>query len=147
MTHHITIYGQILNEARTTGSDHTIHAYSTAPYRVRRDSSEVSWGVNIHRCKRKHSPFLICTKCQSPLINTHILGGCRFTAKLRTKRHNNTFRLLLQLLQKSNGGRWLILCADMGHKPVNDFSNLTIDIDTSSHTHHQGITHLTQEGL
>jgi len=45
------------------------------------------------------------------------------------------------------GERWPILCADLGHKPVTDFSNLTVDIDTSSHTHHQGITHSTQEGL
>jgi hypothetical protein len=54
---------------------------------------------------------------------------------------------LLQLLQKSNGGRWPILCADLGHKPITDFSNLTVDIDNSSHKHHQGITHSTQEGL
>ena len=94
----------ILCDARTTGSDHTIHVYSTAPYRARRVSLEVAWGVHIHRCKRKHSPSLICNKCQSPLTNTHILGGCRFTAKLRIKRHNSTFRLLLQQLHKSNGG-------------------------------------------
>ncbi len=30
---------------------------------------------------------------------------------------------------------------------MTDFSNLTADIDTSSHTHHQGITHSIQEGL
>ena len=66
-TRHNTIYGQILHDARTTRSDHTIHAYSTTPYRARRDSLEVAWGVHIHRCKRKHSPSLICTKCQSPL--------------------------------------------------------------------------------
>jgi hypothetical protein len=82
-TLHITIYGQILHDARTTGLDRTIHAYSAAPYRARRDSLEVAWGVHINRCKRKHSPSLICTKCQSPLTNTHILGGCRFTAKIR----------------------------------------------------------------
>ena len=35
----------------------------------------------------------------------------------------------------------------MGHKPVTDFSNLAVDIDISSHTHHQGITHSLQEGL
>jgi ribonuclease HI len=94
-TRHGTIYGQILHDARTTSSDHTIHAYSTAPYRARRDSLEVTWGVHIHRCKRKHSPTLICTKCQSPLTNTQILGGCRYTAKLIIKRHNSTFRFLL----------------------------------------------------
>ena len=42
MTRHSTIYGKILNEARTKGSDHTIHAYSTAPFRARRNSLEVA---------------------------------------------------------------------------------------------------------
>ena len=94
----------------------------------------MAWGVHIHRCKRKHNPSLIFTKCQSPLTNTQILGGCRFTAKLRTKRQNSTFILLLQHLQKSNGGRWPILCADLGNKPVTDFSNLIVSIDTLTHT-------------
>jgi len=134
MTRQSTIYGQILNEAITKGSDHIIHAYSTSPFRARRDSLEVAWGVHIRICKRKHSPCRICTKGQSPLTNTHILGGCRFTAKLKTKRHNRTFRLLLQLLRKSNGGRWPILCVDLGHKPVTNFSNLMDDIDTPTHT-------------
>jgi ribonuclease HI len=142
-----TIYNHILRESRATGSDHTIHAYSTAPFRARRDSLEVAWGVHVHRCKRKHSPTLICTKCNSPLTNTHILGGCRFTAKLRIKRHNSTFQLLLQLLQRSNGGRWPILCADLGHKPVTDFTNLTIDSDIPPHRNHQGILHPLHEGL
>jgi hypothetical protein len=103
--------------------------------------------VHIHKCKRKHNPSLICTKCQSPITNTHILGGCRFTAKLRSKRHNSTFRLLLQRLQKSNGGRWPILCADLGHKPVTNFNILTSDMDTPPHSHHHDIKHSTQEGL
>ena len=146
-TRHSTIYGQILQDARTIRSDHTIHAYSTAPCRARRDSQEVVWGVHIQRCKRKHSPSLICTKCQSPFTNTHILGGCRFTAKLRIKRHNTTFRLLLQQLQKYNGGRWPILCADLGHKPDTDFRDLTTDMDTPPHTQHHDIKHPTQESL
>ena len=119
----------------------------TTTFRARRDSLEVAWEEHIHKCKRKHSLSLICTKCQSPLTNTHILGGCRFTAKLRIKRHISTFRLLLRLLQKSNGGRWPILCEDYGHKPITHFSNITVDIATSSHTHYQGITHSLQEGL
>jgi len=96
-TSHGTIYSHILKDAITTGSDNTIHAYSTSSFRARRDSLEVAWRVHIHRCKRKHNLSRICTKCQSPLTNPHILGGCIFTAKLRTKRHNSTFRLLLQL--------------------------------------------------
>ena len=146
-TNNGTIYSRILQHARTTGSDHTICAYSTAPFRARRDSMEVAWGVHIHRCKRKHNPSLICTKCQSPLTNTHILGGCRFTAKLRIKRHNSTFRLLQELLQKSNGGRWPILCADLGQKPVTDFDNLMEDIRNPTQADLTGITHPLQEGL
>ncbi len=107
----------------------------------------MAWGVHIHRCKRKHSPSLTLTKCKSPLANTHILGGCRFTAKLRTKRHNITFSLLLQLLQNTKGGRWPILCADLGHKLITDFSSLIADVDTPAHPHHKGIAHSTQEGL
>jgi hypothetical protein len=79
-----TTYGAILRQARANGSDHTIHEYSTAPYRARRDSLEVAWGAHIHRCNKKHGPQLTCTKCRSPLTNTHIIGGCRTTAKLRT---------------------------------------------------------------
>jgi hypothetical protein len=30
--------------------------------------------------------------------------------------------------------------------PVTNFSNLMVDIDTPTHTHHQGIPHSTQEG-
>ena len=35
----------------------------------------------------------------------------------------------------------------MGHKPGTDFNNLEVDINTPPHTHHQDITHSTQEGL
>jgi len=107
----------------------------------------MAWGLHIHRCKRKHIPPLICTKCQSPLTNTYILGDCKYTTRLRIKRHNSIFRLQLQILQKSNGGRRPTLCADLGHTPVTDFNNLMTDIDTSPHTHHQRITQSIQEGL
>ncbi len=75
------------------------------------------------------------------------MGGCSYTAKLRVKRHNSTFRLLIRHLQKSNGERWPIICADLGHNPPTDFSNHTPDIDTTPHSHHQDIKHSTHEGL
>ncbi len=99
-----TIYSNILKQTRAEGADHTIHGYSTTPYRARRDALEVAWGVHVHMCSRKHGPTPTCSQCKSPLNNTHILGGCKYTAKLRTKRHNVTFLLLHQLLQQSNGG-------------------------------------------
>ena len=49
LTRHNAIYGQLLHDARTRGSDHTIHAYSATPYRDRRDSLEVTLRVYIHK--------------------------------------------------------------------------------------------------
>ncbi len=111
---HNSIYSHILKQARENGADHTIHAYSITPSRARRDALEVAWGVHVHRCNRKNGPNPTCSKCQSPLNNTHILGGCRHTSMLRTKRRNNTFLLLHQLLQKSNGGRWPVIGVNLG---------------------------------
>jgi hypothetical protein len=104
-----TTYNNILQHARDLGADHIIHAHSEAPYRARRDALEIMRGVHVHRCQRKFGPSLTCTKCHSPLTNTHILGGCRFTAKFRTQRHDSTLKLLHQLLQDCNGGRWPII--------------------------------------
>ncbi len=146
MINNSTIYGNILHKARDSRSNHGIHAYYNAPYRAKRVSVKVAWGVHIHRCQRKYDPTLICTKCQSPLTNKHILGGCIFTTKLRAKRHTNTFTLLHQLLQRSNGGRYPILRVDLGNKPVTDFANLKADANAASHTHLQGIAHSKQEG-
>ncbi len=39
------------------------------------------------------------------------------------------------------------MCADLGHKPVINFANLTVDLDISIHTNHQGISKPLQEGL
>ena len=121
-----TTYSNILQHARNLGADHNIHAHSEAPYRARRDALRVMWGVHVHRCRRKFGPSLTCTKCRSPLTNTHILGGCRFTAKFRAQRHNSTFKLLSQLLQDTEGGRWPIVGMDMGQKPVTNFKTLQI---------------------
>jgi hypothetical protein len=78
-----TTYITILKRARETGTDHNIHGYSHAPCRARRVSLDVAWGVHAHICSRKHGPALTCTKYHSPINNTHILGGCRSTSKLR----------------------------------------------------------------
>ncbi len=44
-----TIYNNILKQARDTGADHSIHAYSTSPFKARRDALEVALGVHVHR--------------------------------------------------------------------------------------------------
>ena len=142
-----TIYSNILKQARHNGADHTIHAYSTTPYRARRDALEVAWGVHIHRCSSKSGPTPTCSKCQAPLNNTHLLGGCSHTAKLRTKRHNNTFLLLHQLLQKSNGGRWPVIGIDLGKTPITDFRNTKPKTDDTPLSNLPPITHPEQEGL
>jgi hypothetical protein len=124
-----TIYITILIKTRDTRADHIIHGYSTVPYRARKNSLEVAWGVHVHICSRNRGPTPTCAKCLSPLNNTHIMGGCKHTAKLRTKRHNNTFLLLHQLLQNTNGGRWPIIGLDLGNKPITYFSNNNIDAE------------------
>jgi hypothetical protein len=70
-----TTYSTILRKAREAGADQSVHGYSTAPYRAIWDSLEVAWEVHVHRCSRKHGPTFTCTKCQSPLSITPILGG------------------------------------------------------------------------
>jgi hypothetical protein len=64
--------------------------------------------------------------------NTHILGGCRSTSKIRIKRHNNTFLLLHKLLQTSNGGRWPIVGIDLGNKPTMNFTNLKSNMEETT---------------
>jgi hypothetical protein len=68
---------------------------------------------------------MICTKCSQPLTNTHLLGGYKYNAKLRTSKHNNTFKLLQNQLQKHNGGRWPIVSMDQGCKTIKDFKTQT----------------------
>ena len=70
-----TIYSTILRKAREVGATQSIHGYSTAPYRARRDSLEVAWGVHLHRCSRKHGPTLKCANVNPPLTTPISLGA------------------------------------------------------------------------
>jgi len=142
-----TIYSTILQTARETGADHSIHGYSQAPYRARRDSLEVAWGVHVHICNRKNGPALTCTKCHSPLNNTDILGRCRTTSKLRTKRHNSTFLLLHKLLQNTTCGRWPIIGLDLGKTPIKDFTTLKPDTKNDTTSPLSQILHPEEERL
>jgi hypothetical protein len=91
---------------------------------------------------------MLCKNCNQPLTNTHLLGGCKYNAKLRTSRHNNTFKLLQELLQTHNGGRWPILSVDLGNKPVKDFKTQTLlETITSQEDHTLKSIEATQEGL
>ena len=121
-----TTYSNILQHARELGADLNIDAHSDTPYRARRDALEVMWGVHVHRCRKKFRPPSSHAQNATHPTNTHILGACRFTAKFRTQRHNNTFKLLHQLLQDTDGGRWPIVGMDLGHIPVTDFKTLPI---------------------
>jgi hypothetical protein len=85
-----------------------------------------------------------------PLTNkqhTHILGDSRTTSKLRTKRHNNTFLLLHQLLQNTNGGRWPIIGLDLGNTPIRNFTTLKPDTTKDTTTQLPQILHPEEEGL
>jgi hypothetical protein len=66
---------------------------------------------------------------------------------LITKRHNNTFLLLHQLLQKSYGGRWPVIGVDLGKTPVTDFSKHTPKTDDTTPSDLPPITHPEHEGL
>ena len=103
--------------------------------------------MHVHRCSRKHGPTLTCTKSHSPLNNTHILGGCRSTSTLRIKRHNNTFLLLHNLLQNTNGGRWPILGLDLGNTSTKDFKTLPQDNTEYPAAQLPQILHPEEEGL
>ena len=67
---------------------------------------------------------------------------------MRTSRHNNTFKLLHELLQTHNGGRWPILSMDLGNKPVKNSKTQTLleTINTQEDHTLQSIE-ATQEGL
>ena len=118
-----TVFNRLLQRAKSQGADYSIHAYSKSTYKDRRNSLEVAWGVHRYRMHHKFGKNqpLVCDKCKQKLTNTHILGGCYTTSRLRISRHHSTFKLLVEHLQKSNGGRWPILSMDLGNGPVRDF--------------------------
>ena len=120
------VFGALLKAARDTGTDFSIQAHSQSPYTCRRDSYEVAWGTHVYRCKRKHNTGpMLCKKCNQPLTNTHLLGGCKYNAKFRTSRHTKKFKLLHDLLQTHNCGRWPILNMDLGNKSMKEFKAQT----------------------
>jgi hypothetical protein len=87
-------------------------------------------------------------KCNQSPTNTHLLEGCKYNAKLRTSRHNTTFKLLNDLLQTHNGGKWPILSMDLGNKPVNNFKAQThIETTTTQEDQRLQSTEAAQEGL
>jgi hypothetical protein len=91
---------------------------------------------------------MLCKKCNQPLTNTHLLGGCNYNAKLGISRHNNTFKPLHDLLQTHNGGRWPILIMDLENKLVKDFKTRTrIETNTTQDDHTLQSIEATQEGL
>ena len=82
---------------------------------------------HVYRCKGRQSSqgLMQCGKCNQPRTNTHLLGGCKHSSKLRTSRHNSTFKLLNDLLKSHNGGRWPIDSMDLRKNPIKDFKTHT----------------------
>ena len=90
----------------------------------------------------------LCQKCNQPLANTQLLGGCKYNAKLIISRHNNTFKLLHNLLQTHNGGRWPILSMDLGNKLVKDVKpQMHIETATTQEDHILKTIEATHEGV
>jgi hypothetical protein len=144
------VFGKLLQAARDTGTDFIIQAYSQSPYRSRRDAYEVAWGSHIYRCKKKYNSQgpMICTKCNQPLSNTHLFGGCKHNPKLRTSRHNITFKLLHEELEKHHGGRWPIISMDLENKTIKDFKSQTkIEMTTPQEDTTLQALEATHEGL
>jgi len=91
---------------------------------------------------------MLCTKCNQPLTNTHLLGGCKHNSKLRTSRYNSTFKLLHEQLEKHNGGRWPIVSIDLGNKYVKDFkTQMKIEMTTPQKDTTTQAKEATHEGL
>jgi hypothetical protein len=91
---------------------------------------------------------MLYKKCNLPLTNTHLLGGCKYNAKLRISSYKSTFKLLHDLLQTHNGGRWPILNMDIRNKPVKDFkAQMHIETTTIQEDHTLQSIEATHEGL
>ena len=91
---------------------------------------------------------MLCTKCSQPLTNTHLLGGCKYIAKLRISRHNITFKLLQEQLEKHNGGRWPIVSMDLGNKTIKDFkTRMKIEMTLPQEDNTLQALEATKEGL
>ena len=48
------VFGKLLQSARDTSIDFSIHTYSQSPYRNRRDPYEVAWSSHFYQYKREH---------------------------------------------------------------------------------------------
>ena len=91
---------------------------------------------------------MMCTKCNQPLTNTHLLGGCKYNSKLRISRHHSTFKLLHEQLEKHNGGRLPIISMDLGNKTVKDFkTQMKIEMTTPQEDTTVQAIKATHEGL
>ena len=91
---------------------------------------------------------MLCGKCNQPLTNTHLLGGCKYISKLQTYRHSSTFKLLRDLLERHNGGGWPIISMDLGSKPTKDFKAQTIiETTTPQEGHYLQALQARQDGL
>ncbi len=79
---------------------------------------------------------------------TRLLEGCTYSTKFRTSRHNNTFKLLHDLLETHNGGRWPIISMYLRSKPVRDFKTQThIETTTTKDDKFLQTIEAIQEGL
>ena len=99
--------------------------------------TEFLWGVHNARLRAglsKHTPFH-CPNCGTYLSNGHLAGNCQrcpVLSGLRTDRHNSTLRMLLEALTTFQGGRWPLVAADCGTKPVRQFPKGNHEVDCTT---------------
>ena len=91
---------------------------------------------------------MLCTKCNQHLTNTHLLGGYKYNAEMRTSTHHNTFKLLQEQLKKHNVGRWPIVDMGLGNKTIMDFkTQIKIEMTTPQEATTLQALEAAQEGL
>ena len=91
---------------------------------------------------------MVCNQCNQSLRNTYLLGGCNYISKLGTSRHNITFKLLHDLQESNNGGRWPIISMGLEKLPINDFKlQIQIKVTPPQGDHSLQALEATQEGL
>ena len=115
-----TKYGMDLRTAHASGADFSIHAYSQSTFSRRAAALEISWGVHHNRYRHglpKNQP-LLCRHCTQPITIAHITGDCDIIRDMRTARHNSTFKLLKQHIERTGEP---IIATDLGKKPVKRF--------------------------
>ena len=92
---------------RQETQDHTSVFKHTPNPHTNPDEPHMKWPkdhMSTYAKKNISQGPMLCTKCNQPLTNIHLLGGCKHNTKLRTSRHNSTLKLLHEDLENTTEG-------------------------------------------